>query len=570
MKNLITKKYRSIFTATTLGMIVEYILLLSDNIIAGQMLGEQSLAALSLIFPFVNFAFFLTYFLSYGVTICTSQEIGRMNRKRANELFSNGAILCVICGGFCSLAALLFKTEILSALNIPEEIYGDASSYFSYILWFPLLAPVCDLLYGMIIIEGNEKLATIASIVQMVSNVVLSIILCLWIGIAGIAIGTLVSVVLALGIYSLHFFRKDNEVRFIFRISWKDFSATAKYGFSDSSHYLYSFISFSILNSYIALNYGTEALVAFCVIMNIQSFIIIILDGVGSAMQPLIGVFYGEKNMLGVERVLRVTMKYALLTSAAICATLYLFGRPIEWIMGLNEGPAAEYALMGIYILAPASFLFAVLQVLTAYFVSSEKLKATIYMNTMLHLVFLLALTLSLEKWMGISGIWLGMLLAPVGTLLFALPSLKLIYKKGTLPLFIDKEETKNWNYDTGNTDPQSFMAMVAETELFLREKNVPNKAVMQAILLVEEMCIAIREKNKLNVVNIDCCVHVEEGVVLIFRDDGQSVDLSEVDSAVSSLQDFLTSSILESYSSRNYMHTTGFNRSSFYIPFAK
>lgn len=567
VKSLITRKYKSLFFVGTTGMIAEYLVLLSDNMIAGHILGKKGLATLSLVYPFFNFTIFITILLSFGVSICALQEVGKMNRERANELFSSGVIVCLAIGYLISLIAFAWKRPLLDLMGVPIDVYVYALEYYKGILWLPVLFPVSNLLYEAISNDGSERLATVASIVQVVSNIVFSIILCQSIGVRGIAIGTLASMAINILICCLHFFKKSNEIHFRLRLSWKDFCTTLRYSFGDASVYLYTAIFGFIVNLYITKQYGTDMIVAFFVVANMQALVVSGLDGAANAVQSLISLYTGERNLVAIRCVMGTALKFALTTAAVICVGILLFGRPIEWAMGIREGEAAVHALEGIWIFAPSCFFSAILQIYSAYFLSSGKVWVSVYLNALLYLVFQIGLSLLLSNWLGMRGIWIGILLAPICTILVGVLTLKLLYPKTSLPLCLNKEEEAKWFYATGNTQSANFMAMVQRVELFLREKQLPTQAILRAVLLIEEMCIAVAAQNKGKVICLDCSVHVGTCISLIFRDEGQPMNLTAVDGSVSSLQSFLTSSILESYNTRHYLRATGFNRSTFAVP---
>lgn len=567
MRTLIDRKYASLFAAGTSGMLAEYLTLLSDNVIAGQLLGEQGLAALSLISPFFQVVVFLALLLSFGTAICMSQEVGKMNRKRANEFFSNGVVACIGCGGILALAAFLFQDTILDMLSIPQSLYSFASSYFNGILWLPLLLPMSHLLYEVIINENSEHLAVVAAVSQVLSNIGFSIFFCLKIGISGIALGTLMSLAVNILVCSIHFLKKDNEVQFSFRMCWKDMKSVVQYSICDASLYLYTAVFTFTVNSFISVRYGTQMLVAFCIVLNMQSLIIAGIDGMGNAMQPLIGVFLGENNLAGIKRVLRTALRFGMVSACVICASMIAFAQSIPWIMGVRDSVAAAQAVEGIYIFAPSSFMFVALQLYISYFVFTGKLGVAVYLNALQYLVFQLLLVISLGNWLGMTGIWLGMLLSPFCALAVGMATLKYLYQGKSFPLLMDKAKVKKWRYYETDCIPDHFMKMVGNAEVYLRKSNVPNKTIIRTVLLIEEMCTAIAERNDGKLTQVDCSLYVGDCLEVIFRDSGQPMDVTKGDGDMYSLQSFLTHRLVGSYPVRKYLRATGFNRSVFTIP---
>ena len=89
------KKFRSMLLTGTLTMAVIYIMLLCDNIIAGYFIGEMGVAAINAVTPVTGIITFFSTMIAIGSGILYSREIGEMNKRRADEIYGQGMILCV-------------------------------------------------------------------------------------------------------------------------------------------------------------------------------------------------------------------------------------------------------------------------------------------------------------------------------------------------------------------------------------------------------------------------------------------------------------------------------------------
>jgi Na+-driven multidrug efflux pump len=76
-----------------------------------------------------------------------------------------------------------------------------------------MLQPVYQLVSTMITTDGDEFLGMASNIAAPVVNIVLSIILGRMYGIAGIAMGSVISTVIAFAILGLHFLSKRSSLR---------------------------------------------------------------------------------------------------------------------------------------------------------------------------------------------------------------------------------------------------------------------------------------------------------------------------------------------------------------------
>ncbi len=84
--------------------------------------------------------------------------------------------------------------------------------------------------------------------------------------------------------------------------------------------------------------------------------------------------------------------------------------------------------------------------------------------------------------------------------------------------------------------------------------------------LLIEETGISICERNPGGNVRIECSLHDDYGkITLIIRDDGSQTDIADGDLPLTSMQSYLHTRIISSYS-HLYLQATGLNRTLFEI----
>ena len=90
-------------------------------------------------------------------------------------------------------------------------------------------------------------------------------------------------------------------------------------------------------------------------------------------------------------------------------------------------------------------------------------------------------------------------------------------------------------------------------------------------MMLVENLSQWVTEKNEApEKVFADWTVRVgESSAILIFRDNGEVVDLSDPDEKSTSFCSYIVSTVMNSLNMRKYLLTTGTNRTVFEIPYS-
>ena len=118
----VIRKYRSILFAAIVVEVVSYLVSLTDSIVAGSMISLEALAAVGLLTPFLSAATFLCSVFNTGTVINYSYHIGRFDRQRAMEFFSQGIFLGLIAGALYALLLLISRDFIISQIGVPGEI----------------------------------------------------------------------------------------------------------------------------------------------------------------------------------------------------------------------------------------------------------------------------------------------------------------------------------------------------------------------------------------------------------------------------------------------------------------
>lgn len=86
----VIRKYRSVLRAAIIVEAVNYIVSLTDGIVAGSYIGDEALLAVGLSAPFLAVSTFLASIVNTGTVLNYSYHVGRFDKKRATEFFSQG------------------------------------------------------------------------------------------------------------------------------------------------------------------------------------------------------------------------------------------------------------------------------------------------------------------------------------------------------------------------------------------------------------------------------------------------------------------------------------------------
>ena len=197
-KTFISSKYSSMLRSGTILMALTAIMGIADTLIAGIMLGETAVAGICLVLPVYSLASFFAVFFSYGVPILYAGKMGAFQKEEATRCFGVGLTVSFVLGIIMFFAILFGGEAFLTAYHPDLQVYDCASDYLGWMKYTVLVLPLNELLDGMLFADGDESVSLTANLAQGVVKIVLSIVLCLNMGVKGLAIASFISLVISI------------------------------------------------------------------------------------------------------------------------------------------------------------------------------------------------------------------------------------------------------------------------------------------------------------------------------------------------------------------------------------
>ena len=556
------KKFRSMLLTGTLTMAVLYIMMLCDNIIAGFFIGEKGVAAINSITPVTGIVTFFSTVIAIGSGILYSREIGEMNKRRADEIYGQGMILSIAIAVFSALALALCRDVYFRANGVTGEIYELASAYYQ---WTPLnaaLSVMVNYLTQMVYTDGDETCNNISYGFQIGGNIVLSVLLARFLGMVGIILGTIIGNVLGLLAIIWHFFKKSNTLHFVWHFSWKDLLQCVRFSIVDAAIYLCWAVMDYVMIGHVSARYGETGLITLAVVVSLIEFSVV-MDGVGMAVQPLLGTYLGEKNHVLIRRLMNAATKAAIIEGVIANILVFAFARQFCGLFGISEGVALLPSIHAVRIVSFGMVFCSVFSLTTSYYmlVNHVALSAAI---TVLKDGFLYSvLPLLASVLFGENGIWVAFAVTPALALALSFLFIRYHYGAARFPYLLEKTKTEIIVMD--DTLTSDGCARLSEwTQAAMQEHGYSARVASRAALFTEEIGLTILEKNATGrkPILIEISLLFEDGsALLIERDSGEVFDLTDPDQAISGLSSFILSGLMEAHKEKAYLTTTGYNR---------
>ena len=557
------RKFKSLLITSSAKMAIAVIVLMSDSIITGHIAGEAGISGVNLITPLYSCVVFISTLISTGISFSYGLAMGKFDKDRANKLFGLSVILSSSVGIILFAAMYLYSDYYFAFMSPSDEVLKFAHEYFKFFMYTVLLNPINTLISTMVYDDGDELICNIANVVQIFGNIILSVVLALYMGVAGISLATLITLTTSTLILCCHFFRAANSLKAKIYFSLRDCITFAKFGFVDSGMYFMWAILLLAMNKFVISVFGDYYLPVLSMSVSLLE-IGVVFDGIALAMKPLASVYYGEGNPIALRQVMRAAEKISLYEGIVFTVILIAGADYVPYIFGIDEPELMRLCAYAVRIISLTLVFSAVLYLYETYLMIPEKTFIVMLSAFLRNMILPLLLGISLGLVLGLNGIWAGFALAPVITFAVCVCFMRKIYGIDDFPLYAGKEDNLA-QYDITLTQ-ENIMDVRDKVYNFLNERSLPRSKINDAMLVIEETLMLIFEHNGDKTIHAECMVRTNEGIELIVRDDGEIFDITDTDSDITSFRSYIVANIMAAHENRRNLTTTSFNRNVFYI----
>ncbi len=562
MKGFCEKKFTSMLISGTFTKAVMYLMLLSDSIIAGFFIGKSGVAGINAITPLTAVVTFFGDLVSTGVGIVFTREVGAMRKRRADEIYGQGLIISIGIGLISALLILVFQNAYFSISGVTGDILDKAQEYYRFLPINAFLTIVIFYLEQMVYSDGDELCNNICYGFQIGGNIICSIILTNFLGMTGIILGSVIGNSLGILTCLWHFFRKKNTLHFVWHLSFKDFLLTSRYSIVDSSVYICWGLMDFVMIGFVSRHYGEPGLITLAVVVSLIEFGVV-MDGVGMAMQPLIGTYFGEKNHKLIKRVMRSGIKAAIIEGAAATVLIWIFAKQFCGLFGVTDEAALASAIPAIRIVSLGFIFCSTVSLTTSYYMLIDRIGmatcVACFQNGLLYILLPIAGSLLF----GIYGMWAGFVVAPILTLICAMLFVYLKFGKDNFPFLLKDMDAEILVMEDTLT-PESAASLSVQVKNSLQSHQYSIETANSAALFTEEIGLTILESNRPSKksILIELSLFFEDDHVLIIeRDSGKLFDLTDPDAEIKGLSGFTLSGLMKAHNEKAYLVTTGYNR---------
>lgn len=331
-----------------ISMLMVLVYNLADTYFISQTENPYMVAAVSYATP--AFLLFMAIGMLFGIggTSLISRMLGEGKREKAKHTSSFCFWTGITVGVIGMLVIWIFIRPICRIVGSTEDTVGYVREYLQIVaVGVPFLI-IGNSFSNIIRAEGNANKAMMGMILGNVTNIILDPVMILGFGwnVAGAAIATVIGNVVAAAYYMFHLVSKKS----ILSIKLKHYQVgdgiakgVLAIGIPASLNSMLMSTSNIIINNLMAVH-GDMAVAGLGVAMKVNMIAVMLLIGVGTGIQPLLGYCFGAGNRKRFKGVLRFSIFMSILLSALMTTICYFGAGPMVNAF-LKEANAYQYGM---------------------------------------------------------------------------------------------------------------------------------------------------------------------------------------------------------------------------------
>ncbi len=316
-----------------ISMIMVLVYNLADTFFIGLTKNPYMVAAVSIATPV--FLIFMAMGLLFGIggTSLISRLLGEGNHEKAKHVSAFCFWTGLAIGILCMILMWIFIDPVCRLVGASDETFDYVKSYIQIVVFGVPFLIISNSFSNIIRADGNAQKAMFGMILGNLINIVLDPVLILGfhMNIAGAAIATVLGNIAAMVYYILHLLSKHTSLS----IKLSDYKAAdhiargvLTIGIPASVNTILMSLSNILVNN-LMKQHGDLAIAGLGVAMKVNMIVVMLLIGLGTGIQPLLGYCYGARNRTRFLAILRFSILLSLSLSLIMTILCYLAASPM-------------------------------------------------------------------------------------------------------------------------------------------------------------------------------------------------------------------------------------------------
>ena len=524
---LLRKKFNEYLVSTLAMSASLYLAAIVDNIMVGNILGADALAAVNLTTPILFIKNIVFSIFIYGGNTLAAMYKGKRDNQSADKTFTFSVLFGILMSSLVVAAGILLAQPTAMLLSQGGQFYAQTLAYIVP-LW--VSGPLVVLNSGTaayVRTDGMKKLAVALPIVSNIINLALDYVYMAgfgW-GVAGAGWATVTGYAAGSLLLVFYFTSKQRTVRFV-RVSPKDIRillGVLHTGLPTALIHVCNFLRTAFINAIILASAGAVGMQIVTICLSAFNVALIFINGSATTLMPICGALYGESDNKGVRYVLRFALTVTEIMCLVVLLVFELFPVPVGRLFEQLPAETAAQLEAALRIFSVCIPFYGVSYILRAFYQSTKQRGAASLFTVLEGVVFIVPLIYLFSR-TSQNLMWLSFALAEIASILVTVLVMQLIAKRKNRRNFLMLERAKEQNTldMTISNEVENAVEVSRRIRGFCAENGVEETLSTILGVTAEELAVnavkyAYKGKN-----DIDICLRLmDDKLVLRFRDNG-------------------------------------------------
>ena len=412
-KRVVQNTFLKFFFPTVASSLILSVISMTDLIVAGHFLNEMALSAISLALPVVIYSMILGALFGMGGAIQLSVQMGKGNRDQCNRIFTTAMVSVFVITLLSAAVGLIFLDPLLKLLGASGVLMTEARGYIGVLVAGIPFMTISSVMVTYLRNDNEQRYAMVCVTIAGILNLALSIffVTAADLGTMGISLGSVMAEMICCVLASFRLFSKRRMIRIIkMKPDIHIFLSILHPGMPLAVIFASQIIMTIVINRRLGQLGGGEGIAIYGVIKYLINFMFAFFDGITGSIQPMLGIYYGEKERENVK----TTADCGVAAMAAVAVAMFLLmmfgGRIICGIFDLTGETMVRESLFALHVLAFYCPVIAFITFLNGFYRCTGKSNLAFIISIMDNFFFPIPTVLYFSSVFGVRGIWFGIL----------------------------------------------------------------------------------------------------------------------------------------------------------------
>ncbi len=396
----------------TISMLVNALYNIVDSYFVAK-ISEDSMTALSLVYPMQNLITAVTVGFAIGVNAIIAFYLGAKKSEVANQAASMGMLLNIIHGILLNIGCIAVMPAFLRIFTKDSNILKMGLDYSNIVFMFTIPISISISFEKIFQSVGNMKVSMICMILGCVTNIILDPLFIFGIGfipelgIKGAAIATCIGQLVTLSGYIIAYFVRPIPAKI--KIEYMKFDSTLckkmyAIGIPATLNLALPSIQVSALNGILSA-YSAGYVLVLGSYYKLQTFLYLTVNGVVQGMRPLIGYNYGAGEKKRVRDIFKSAL--ILIVGVMVIGTILCLIIP-DKLIGLftNKANTIEIGKTALRIISLGFIVSSVPVAVSGALEGLGKGKESLVISILRYIVIMIPLAFFISRIVGATGVW--------------------------------------------------------------------------------------------------------------------------------------------------------------------